>query len=103
MTIEELQAAILEIKQCYRDANARNGTKEWSARDYADRLLVDVAALVRPVLARHHLRSGESSNERIAHELGDIVWSAFVIADELGMDLAHALPAEMVALRARFD
>lgn len=103
MTIDEIQALAGDIKNCYREMNEQVGNQPWGARDYADGMTVDVGALVKMLMVRDQLRHGEDDDLRIAHELSDIVWSAFAIANELGIDLAQELPRELAALRGRFD
>ena len=102
MNLRETQDLCIEIRDQYAESNTANGRKPWSTRDYAEGLTIDVAGLTKMLMIEDGLRSGDSSRKKIAHELMDIVWSAFVIADELDIDLADELPAQLEALRSRF-
>lgn len=103
MNLREAQNLSIEIRDQYTDSNTANGRSPWTARDYAEGLTIDVADLIRMLMVEDGLRSGDSSRQEIAHELMDIVWSAFVIGNELGIDLAQELPVQLNSLRARFD
>lgn len=102
MDIDRLQSLALEIRDLYRESNEREEKATWDARAYADGLLVDVAALMKLLMIHDDLRDGAVSREQLAHELSDVVWSAFVIADELEIDLAMELPEQFQTLRRRF-
>lgn len=103
MNLEQCQTLALDIKHQYREANRSRGAATWDATAYANGLLVDVAGLIKMLMIKDGFREGEQNPERLAHELSDIVWSAFAIADELEIDLARELPEQFAALRARFS
>lgn len=103
MDVRQIQQKSIEIRDLYRETNFKNELREWDARAYTEGLMVDVAGLTKLLMIRDQFRDGESTQELIAHELADIIWSAFVIADELGIDLALELPEQLATLRYRFD
>ncbi len=55
----------------------------------------DVGDLMKLVMAKSGVRSGEDIDRRLAHELADCLWSVLVLAKLYNVDLASAFTGTM--------
>ncbi|MGH7196667.1 MAG: nucleotide pyrophosphohydrolase [Candidatus Saccharimonadales bacterium] len=101
MTVEELQKLALQVKQDYDEFNTRAGRKTWDTSDYMAGFVGDVGDLSKLIMAKNGRRDIADVDEKLAHELADCLWSVFVIADELGIDVATTYKQNMRALHER--
>jgi NTP pyrophosphatase (non-canonical NTP hydrolase) len=100
----DLQSEAMEIRGEYNRLNQENGHQAWDARAYAMGFVGDVGDLVKLVMAAENFREvkgGGDAREAIKHELGDCLWSVFVIADHYGISLEEAFRGTMAELRER--
>lgn len=58
----------------------------------------DVGDLVKLIMAKNGYRQKEDIDEKIAHELGDCLWSIIVIAKELDINLEDKFLENMESL-----
>lgn len=78
----------LEVRDLYRELNKRRGESRWDFMNYAEGMIGDTGDLMKLLMAKSGLRSIEGDlDQKIAHELSDIIWSTLIIADELGIDI----------------
>lgn len=82
-----LQQRALEVRSRFAQCERAKYGREWTTRDILDGLVVDVGDLVRVVMAKEGLRDLPDVDERLAHELADVLWCVLVLADRLGVDL----------------
>ena len=99
--MQDLQKRAIRIKQRYSDLNAQNGYKEWNGIDYTAGLVGDIGDLMKLVMAKEGKRSGDNNDARIRHELGDCLWSLFVIAEYYDISLEEAFEATVTELDER--
>jgi NTP pyrophosphatase (non-canonical NTP hydrolase) len=57
-----------------------------------------VGDLMKLVQAKNGVRNIPETNERLAHELADCLWSIFTLADVYGIDLEQAFTKTMNVL-----
>jgi NTP pyrophosphatase (non-canonical NTP hydrolase) len=101
MELSTLIREAKEIKEAYAALNQRSGHRVWGPTEYAQGLVGDVGDLVKLVMAKEHFRAADNLEEKLAHELGDCLWSLLILADSLGMDLERAFLQTMEELRQR--
>ena len=100
----DLQQQAMEIRQKYNELNKAHGHEQWDARAYAMGFVGDVGDLLKLVMAAEHFRDVKGDGdvtEKLQHELGDCLWSLFVIADHYGVSLEQAFQGTMAELRGR--
>lgn len=102
-TVQELQLKAVAIQQKYRALNASSGQAAWTVSDYASGLVGDVGDLVKLIMAHSGLRSTDNVDEKLRHELSDVLWSVLIIASELGIDVEKSFSETMSELDARID
>ena len=90
MTIAELQARARKIAADYRLLNKQQGSKAWDVSARMAGFVTDIGELNELVMAKQGFRTVADVDAKLAHELGDCLWSLLVLADELGVDLQQA-------------
>jgi NTP pyrophosphatase (non-canonical NTP hydrolase) len=99
--LTDLQKRAEEIRQKYDELNAKDGHAKWNGQDYAAGLVGDVGDLMKIIMAKEGKRRGEDIDEKLRHELGDILWSLLVLASSYGVDLEEAFDKTMTELDER--
>ena len=90
-----------KIREAYVVFNQRAGHRPWGPAEYAQGLVGDVGDLVKLVMAKENFRTAENLDAKLAHELGDCLWSLLVLADSLGIDIEQAFLQTTEELRQR--
>lgn len=101
MSFKEMQDLALQISRAYKDRNVRDGHKEWGVSEYVSGFVGDVGDLSKLVMAKEKYREIENVDEKIKHELSDCLWSIFVIAHEMNIDLEKAYLDNMQELERK--
>lgn len=91
------------IRQKYRTQNEAQGLKPWGAAEYAQGLAGDFGDLSKLILAKNSFRQIEGVDHKLEHELADCLWSLFVIAHELNIDLEKSFIKTMDEIEARLS
>lgn len=96
----------LGLKSDFDRMNAEAGDDKWDVQDYLAGLQTDVGDLAKLVLCAAGRRKYNPARhkdmelkEALAHELSDVMWSVFVIADYVGIDLEKEYPETIAKLR----
>jgi NTP pyrophosphatase (non-canonical NTP hydrolase) len=101
MLLSELSARARQIRELYDQQALQRGGRPWTAAEFAQGFAGDVGDLMKLAMAKQGLRSAESIDARLAHELSDCLWSVLVLADAYGIDLAKAFSHTMDELEQR--
>ncbi len=99
--LKDLLQRAEEIRAKYNEANAKNGKDTWTIRDYAMGLVGDIGDLEKLIMAKENLRDIEDADEKLGHELADILWSLLIIANHYGIDLDHEFQKTMQVIEER--
>ncbi|GAB4148742.1 MAG: hypothetical protein OHK0017_11770 [Patescibacteria group bacterium] len=103
MTLSQLQALAIEIKQKYNELNAQDGHKPWTLAEYTQGFVGDVGDLMKLVMAKNGYRRGQDVDEKLKHELADCLWSILLIAEVSGIDLEQEFVKNMDQLKLRIE
>ncbi len=103
VTLTTLQETAYEVASLYRRAGGLKGYTTWTSRDYAQGFSKDVGDLQNILMAREKLRDGDGSDETLAHELSDCLYSILVIAKTEGIDLQTAFMQNMNMLKSKIE
>lgn len=98
MDIQRLQQRALEISKKYDTLNKQRGQKIWDDADVMAGFVGDVGDLIQLVMAKNNLRSRDNIQEGLEHYLSGCLWSIFVLADKLGIDITAAFTKNMDTL-----
>jgi NTP pyrophosphatase (non-canonical NTP hydrolase) len=101
MQFTELSQRALAIKTRYDAINKAAGRGVWDASAFMAGFVADIGELSELIMAKRGLREVDDVDQKIAHELSDCLYSIFVIADQLGIDLQTAFMHTMDELDAR--
>ena len=102
MEMRQAIAVALAVREQYRELELLKYGRAWSINDLMVGMVGDVGDLAQLVGAQQGIRPGpEDLHSAIGHELSDILWSVFVLADELGVDVEAAFASTMEDLRLR--
>lgn len=101
---KSLMTLATSVRDHYNELQVQDGQKKWTVTDRMSGYVGDVGALSKLIMAKQGIRRGpDHLDEEIAHELADNLWSIFVIADELGVDLESSYLKVMDELHARIE
>lgn len=103
MSMVDLQIRAEEIRVKYDRLNAQDGHGKWANIDYASGFVGDIGDLMKLIMAKEGKRRGENVDAKLAHELGDCLWSLLVIAKAYDIDLEKAFYGTMDELDERLD
>jgi NTP pyrophosphatase (non-canonical NTP hydrolase) len=92
-----------EVRLAYEQMNAERGAPPWDAVDFMTGFMGDVGDLAKLVMAHQGLRKIPDYRAKLRHELADCMWSLFVVAELVDVDLAETYPDEMRVLLDRVD
>ena len=73
----------------------RSFGRSWTVEELLIGLVGDLGDLAKAIQARKGVRALDDVDRRLEHELSDVVWSAIVLADRCGVDLAAAFTRTM--------
>jgi NTP pyrophosphatase (non-canonical NTP hydrolase) len=102
--MQELKDKALVVRDLYKQLNSKKGENNWEYLQYMEGFVGDVGDLMKLLMAKAKYRSHAGDlEEDIKHELSDCLWSVFVLADELGVDLEKAFRDNMETLKTRVE
>jgi NTP pyrophosphatase (non-canonical NTP hydrolase) len=94
----DVSARALEVRQRFEDYEVARFGRAWSLEDLVLGLVGDVGDLAKAIQARAGIRDLDDTQNRLEHELADLLWSAIVLADRCGVDLEAAFLRTMAEL-----
>lgn len=103
-TLDDLQRRAMAIRQAYNELNKAHEHNTWAGKDYAMGFVGDVGMLMKLVMAKENMRGvkgGGDATAKLKHELGDCLWSLFVIAEHYDINLEEAFLGTMDELETR--
>lgn len=89
-----------EVRRLYEAAEQEAYGRSWSLEELTLGLVGDVGDLAKLVQAREGVRRVDHVQERLVHELADVLWATIVIAERCDIDLEQAFVATMNELAA---
>lgn len=90
-----MQQRALRVSHLFDELNKKNKQKVWSEQDVMAGFVGDVGDLSKLIMAKNNLRSKDSVDEALAHELSDCLWSVIILADKLDINLAGSFMQTM--------
>lgn len=103
MEIKELSKRANEIKDMYSIKEIENFGKEWTNSQIMEGFVGDVGDLMKLMMAKEGIREIENVDEKIAHELSDCLFSVFVLAKRLNIDIEKEFIKTMDHLENRLN
>lgn len=98
MNLTEIQNRALEIREKYEQFETIKYGKPWSIEDLTMGLVGDIGDLVKLIQAQNGKREIENSQEKLAHDLSDCLWSILIIAKKYDIDLEKVFMETMDSL-----
>lgn len=95
MEFEQLHNRALEIRRQYAQLEKRRLGRCWTPTELALGFVGDVGDLAKLVMAKAGVRHIPDTDEKLAHELADCLWSVIVLADAYDINLEDAFTATM--------
>jgi NTP pyrophosphatase (non-canonical NTP hydrolase) len=107
MTLKNSQTLAIDVKNLYDRLNKKAGQSIWTAEDYLSGLMGDIGDLHKLLMAKNNKRSYKGKDmtldQAIEHEMADILWSVFVLAEAHGVDVDKAFTTTMAKLKTDID
>jgi NTP pyrophosphatase (non-canonical NTP hydrolase) len=102
MTFEDAATGARRTRELYRRLEQQRYGREWDVRDLFIGFQGEVGDLGQLLGAHQGVRPGpEDLRAALGHEIADCMWSLFVIADELGVDVESSFAALVDELTVR--
>lgn len=90
-----------EVWKLYIESDKRRLGKEWHRGEYAKALAADVGALIKLTMAKDGLREVENVDQKLKHEIGDILSALIIISQKYDVDIEQAFFETMDELEER--
>jgi NTP pyrophosphatase (non-canonical NTP hydrolase) len=103
MDFKILQKRALEIREKYSQLEIKKNGKEWTRAELMHGFVGDVGDLMKLVMAKEGVRKIENTDEKLAHELSDCLWSILVLAEKYNVDLEKSFLKTMDELEERIE
>ena len=87
MEFQKLISRAIEIRKQYEEKEVQLYGSSWTSEEIALGFVGDVGDLAKLVIAENGKRDIANSNEKLAHELSDCLWSVIVLAQIHDIDL----------------
>ena len=101
MNMQDLQQKAVAVLEQYHQANEAEGKKRWSTKEIALGMTGDLGDLQKMILAKEGYRDIENVDQKLSHELGDVLWSLLVLSDSYDIDLEQAFLGTIEELKSR--
>ena len=95
MTFKQLSERASQIRRQYRDFETARYGRSWTDEEIALGFVGDVGDLMKLIQAKNGVRAIPDTDEKLAHELADCLWSVFTLADAYNIDLEQAFQKTM--------
>ena len=87
MEFAQLSARALEIREHFAAMERSAAGRPWTREEVMQGFVGDVGDLMKLVMAKSGIRTIPDADRKIAHELGDCLWSVLVLARLYDVDL----------------
>ncbi len=98
MEFQTLLQRALEVRQQYAAWETSRYGRAWTREEVVQGFVGDVGDLVKLTMACSGIRDIPDAKKKLAHELGDCLWSLLVIAQLYGVNLEKAFVQAMAEL-----
>jgi len=104
MELNDLQKRALEVREKYIQLQTEQYGKPWNVAEIAQGLTVDIGELTELIMAKNKMRKykGTDLDADLAHEISDVLWNIFVLADKLNINLETEFMKTMDQLDNKF-
>ena len=103
MEFHELIERALRVRALYTELEQQRYGRSWENDEIALGFVGDVGDLAKLVIAQNGVRDIPATQEKLAHELSDCLWSIIVLAHNYGIDLETVFPENMDALSREIE
>ena len=87
MNLPQLTDRAMQIRQGFADYEKRRTGRVWTREEIMQGFVVDVGDLMKLVMAKAGARHVDDADRKLAHELGDCLWSVLVLSRLYDIDL----------------
>lgn len=101
MELKQLSKRAKQVRDMYAKLEKEKYGKSWSNLNLMEGFVGDVGDLMKLVMAKEGVRSGEDIDNKLAHELADCLWSVLVLAEKYEIDLEKVFLETMEGLEER--
>jgi NTP pyrophosphatase (non-canonical NTP hydrolase) len=95
MDFQDMIQRALTVRRLYSQKESQLSGSPWNSEDIALGFVGDVGDLAKLVMAESGKRKIENSQEKLAHELSDCLWSVIVLAEMHDVNLGQAFMETM--------
>jgi NTP pyrophosphatase (non-canonical NTP hydrolase) len=103
MEFDQIVRRALAIRERIAQFEQSQYGRTWSSEELALGFVGDVGDLAKLVTAKNGVRNIPQADEKLAHELGDCLWSIIVLAHVHHIDLEQAFMKTMDELEVHFQ
>ena len=100
MDFQSMIDRALTIRKLYEEREKQLYGSSWTSEEIVLGFVGDVGDLAKLVVAENGKRKIENSNEELAHELSDCLWSVIVLAKVHNIDLEYSFMKQWMSWRS---
>jgi NTP pyrophosphatase (non-canonical NTP hydrolase) len=100
MELAQLSDRAQQIRERFAARAQARGGRSWTREEIMQGFVGDVGDLMKLVMAKAGARPATDVDRKLAHELGDCLWSVLVLARAYDIDLEKAFLATMREIEA---
>jgi NTP pyrophosphatase (non-canonical NTP hydrolase) len=100
VSIEELRAEALRVKDLYDQLNHLRRSRTWTNEEFMLGFVGDVGDLAKLVMAQEGARELPGGRDALGHELADCLWSILILAEVYEIDLVAVFRTTMQTIAA---
>lgn len=87
MDFKQISDRANQVRENYRSLEIKKYGKEWTNSQITEGLVGDIGDLMKLTMAKAGIRDIDNFDNKIAHELSDVLWSILVLAKNYDIDL----------------
>ena len=95
MDFKKIVNRALFIRSRYAELERKRYGKEWTKENIAQGLVGDIGDLMKLIMAKDGVREIDKTDEKLAHELSDCLWSIIILANSYNIDLEQSFMKTM--------
>ncbi len=101
MEFKEIIEKAHHVRTLYAELEKKEYGRSWNINELTQGFVGDVGDLNKIITAKEGMRGIENTDEKLAHELSDCLWSLLSIAQHYDIDLEKEFSKTMTELEER--
>lgn len=101
MELNKISDEAVRIKKLYAEYEKNKFGRKWNREEMFIGMVSDIGDLSRLVLAKEGMIKTENIQEKVEHEVSDLLWGVLVLANEYGINAEEVFLKNMKLFEER--